>query len=83
MSNKTDVNLLIDQAKKGDQKAFNDLLNMYWKDVFRFQFNKCKNEDEAEDITIKAFAKEAKRTNKVKYIENLHLFTDTAIPKFM
>lgn len=57
MSSKTDVNLLIDQAKIGDQKAFNDLLNLYWRDVFHFQFNKCKNEDEAEDITIKAFAK--------------------------
>ena len=57
MSNKKDISLLIDQAKKGDQKAFNDLLNLYWKDVYRFQMGKVNNEDEAEDITIKAFAK--------------------------
>lgn len=57
MSDSKDISLLIDQAKKGDQKAFNDLLNLYWKDVYRFQLNKCQNEDEAEDITIKAFAK--------------------------
>lgn len=57
MSDTKDIILLINQAKKGDQKAFNDLLNLYWKEVYLFQLNKCKNEDEAEDITIKAFAK--------------------------
>ena len=57
MSDTKDISLLIGQAKKGDQKAFNDLLNLYWKDVYHFQFNKCQNEDESEDITIKAFAK--------------------------
>jgi len=57
MNDKTDISILIHQAKTGDQKAFNQLLNTYWKDVYRFQYNKCKNEDEAEDITIKTFAK--------------------------
>jgi len=57
MGDKKDISLLILQAKKGDQKAFNDLLNLYWRDVYHFQLNKCQNEDEAEDITIKAFAK--------------------------
>lgn len=57
MKEKSNIDLLIDQAKKGDQKAFNDLLNLYWKDVYHFQFNKCKNEDESEDITIKTFAR--------------------------
>ena len=57
MTEKTDLVLLIDQAKEGNQKAFNSLLNTFWRDVYHFQFNKCKNEDEAEDITIKTFAK--------------------------
>lgn len=57
MSDRKDIDLLVSQAKKGEQKAFNDLLNIYWKDVYHFQLNKCQNEDEAEDITIKAFAK--------------------------
>jgi RNA polymerase sigma factor (sigma-70 family) len=57
MSKNQDIGLLVDQAKKGDQKAFNDLLNIYWRDVYHFQLNKGNNEDEAEDITIKAFAK--------------------------
>jgi RNA polymerase sigma-70 factor (ECF subfamily) len=57
MSSDKDISLLIDKAKKEDQKAFNDLLNMYWKDVYHFQLNKGNSEDEAEDITIKTFAK--------------------------
>lgn len=57
MSESTDINSIIDQARNGDQKAFNFLLNTYWKDVYRFQLKKCKNEDETEDITIKTFAR--------------------------
>ncbi len=47
----------INKAKEGDQIAYKTLLNTYWKDVYRFQMSKCKDENEAEDITIKTFAK--------------------------
>jgi RNA polymerase sigma-70 factor (ECF subfamily) len=57
MNEKTDISITINEAKSGNQKAFNTLLNTFWKDVYRFQYNKYKNEDEAEDITIKTFAK--------------------------
>lgn len=57
MSEKADINSLVIDAKKGNQKAFNTLLNTYWKEVYHFQFKKCRNEDEAEDITIKTFAR--------------------------
>lgn len=57
MGESKDISQLVDQAKKGNQKAFNDLLNFYWKDVYYFQLNKCKDEEEAEDITIKSFAR--------------------------
>jgi len=68
MSNDKDISLLIDKAKKEDQKAFNDLLNMYWKDVYHFQLNKGNSEDEAEDITIKTFA---------KAFDKIHTFDDS------
>ena len=45
------------KARNGDQSAYKFLLNTYWKDVFNYQFSKTNNEDEAEDITIKSFAK--------------------------
>jgi len=48
---------IIIKAKNGDQSAYKFLLNTYWKDVFNYQFSKTNNEDEAEDITIKSFAK--------------------------
>ena len=57
MEEKTEIDYWVEQAKKGDQKAFNKLLNAYWKDVFRFQLSKGQDDDEAEDVTIKTFAK--------------------------
>ncbi len=51
------INSIINKAKKGEQSAYKTLLNLFWKDVYHFQFNKTKNEDESEDITIKTFAK--------------------------
>lgn len=57
MSKNIDIPELIEKARKKDQKAFNTLLNTYWSDVYRFQFSKTEDEDEAEDITIKTFSK--------------------------
>lgn len=57
MSENKEIDPLIHKAKKGDQKAFNDLLNTYWKEVYHFVLSKCQNDDEAEDITIRSFAK--------------------------
>lgn len=54
---KEKINHYIEKAKSGDQSAFKILLNAYWKDVYNFLFDKIKDEDEAEDIAIKAFAK--------------------------
>lgn len=57
MGETKDISELIRQAKKGNQKAFSDLLNFYWKEVYRFQLSKGQNDDEAEDLTIKTFAR--------------------------
>jgi len=53
----TDIQQLIKKAVARDQKAFHTLLNTYWSDVFRYQLSKTQNENEAEDISIKTFAK--------------------------
>ena len=47
----------INEAKAGNQNAFKILLNTFWKDVYHFLYQKIKEEDEAEDIAIKTFAK--------------------------
>ncbi len=57
MNDTTDILTWIQQAKKGNQKAFNFLLNTFWREVYYYQLNKCRDEDEAEDITIKTFAR--------------------------
>jgi len=51
------IKAIIQEARDGKQSAFKTLLNMYWKDVYLFQLSKTDNPDEAEDITIKSFAK--------------------------
>ncbi len=53
----TDIQEIIQQAKKGKDTAYTKLLNVYWKDVYRFLSQKTNDENEAEDITIRAFAR--------------------------
>jgi RNA polymerase sigma-70 factor (ECF subfamily) len=57
MGETKDISQLIRLAKNGNQIAFNDLLNYYWKEVYRFQLSKGQDEDEAEDLAIKTFAR--------------------------
>ena len=57
MTNPEEIQEIIEKARLGKESAFKKLLNTYWSDVYRFQFAKTNNEDEAEDITIKTFAK--------------------------
>jgi len=52
-----EIEKAISLAKKNDQKAFNFLLDLYWDDVYGFQLNRIKNENDAEDITIRAFSR--------------------------
>lgn len=47
----------IKQAKKGNQIAFNFLLEAFWEYVYNYQLGKVKNEEDAEDITIQTFSK--------------------------
>ncbi len=57
MKESIEITEAILNAKKGEEAAYTLLLNTYWKDVYRFQYSKTNDEDEAEDITIKTFAK--------------------------
>ncbi|MCM4155905.1 RNA polymerase sigma factor [Gramella sp. AN32] len=47
----------IQEAKHGNQSAFNYLLDNFWNDVYGFQLKKTRNEYEAEDISIQTFSK--------------------------
>ena len=55
--NKTDLKETITKAKKGNQMAFSQLLDLFWNDVYGFQLLRTKNENDAEDISIQTFAK--------------------------
>lgn len=47
----------IERAKEGDQKAFSFLLDHFWNDVYGFQLKRTRNENDAEDITIRSFSR--------------------------
>lgn len=56
---KTDNSIkdIIQRAKKGNQIAFSTLLDTFWNDVYGFQLLRTKNENDAEDITIRTFSR--------------------------
>jgi RNA polymerase sigma factor, sigma-70 family len=47
----------IRRAKAGNQIAFSTLLDTFWNDVYGFQLQRTKNENDAEDITIRTFSR--------------------------
>jgi len=47
----------IKEAKKGNQSAFNYLLDTFWSNVYNFQLKQIGNDNDAEDITIQTFSK--------------------------
>ncbi|WP_181899541.1 RNA polymerase sigma factor [Flagellimonas nanhaiensis] len=53
----------IQKAKAGNQMAFSSLLDTFWNDVYSFQLLRTKNENDAEDITIRTFSKAFDKIN--------------------
>jgi|TARA_R110002012_G_scaffold69003_1_gene178900 RNA polymerase sigma-70 factor (ECF subfamily) len=56
---KTDDSIkeIIQKAKEGNQIAFSTLVDTFWNDVYGFQILRTKNENDAEDITIRTFSR--------------------------
>ncbi len=67
----------IQNAKKGEQSAFNFLLDYFWNKVYGFQIKRVKDEYEAEDITIETFSKAFDKieTFNEKYVFGTWLMT--------
>jgi len=49
--------VLVEEAKKGNEKAFAGLLNRYWDSIFYMLLKMVNNPIDAEDLTIEAFGK--------------------------
>lgn len=56
----------INEARKGNQSAYNFLLNTYWNEVYNFQLKRTKDEYDAEEITIQTFSKAFDKLNTYK-----------------
>lgn len=57
---------IIDRAVMGDEKAYAELMNKYRKSVYHTVLKMVRNIDDAEDLTIEAFAKAFKNLPKFK-----------------
>src|SRR5210317_597596 len=53
---KQDYQLVL-SAKNGNQHAYADLLGRYWDSIYYMLLKMAHNKDDAEDLTIEAFAK--------------------------
>src|SRR4030042_4498216 len=49
--------LLVDEAKKGNEKPFASLMNRYRDSIYYMLLKMVKNPSDAEDLTIEAFGK--------------------------
>lgn len=65
------IQLNISEAKNGNQNAFRFLLDSFWKDVYNYQLKRTKSENDAEDITIRAFSK---AFDKIDTYDNKYVF---------
>jgi RNA polymerase sigma factor (sigma-70 family) len=57
---------LIDSAVLGNERAFAELMNRYRRPVYHMILKMVRNVDDAEDLTIEAFAKAFKNLSKFK-----------------
>ena len=48
---------LVYAAKQEDQHAFRKLLDLHWNDLYGFLIKRTENENDAEDLCLKAFSK--------------------------
>ncbi len=49
--------LLVEEAKKGNEKAFASLMNRYWDSIYYMLLKMVNNHSDAEDLTIESFGK--------------------------
>lgn len=62
---------LLEQARKGNRQALNQLVGLYWQPVYRFIYYKVRHKEEAEELTQEAL---------LKAVAYLPKFEDRGIP---
>lgn len=60
---KEEILACIENAKKGNQKAYELLLKAYWNVIYNYQKTRLKDLNEVEDITIQTFARAFDKIN--------------------
>jgi len=61
---------LIEKARVGDESAFNQLVNLWYKRIYNYALKQCAREDIAADISQKTFIAVFKNLKKLKEVES-------------
>ena len=70
--------LLVQQATRGDQKAYAELMGRYRDAIYYMLLKMVNNASDAEDLTIEAFGKAFKNIQQYTPPENIVAAYDTA-----
>ena len=57
MLQQKEITELIHAAKRGDQHAFRQLLDLHWNELYGFLIKRTENDNDAEDLCLQAFSK--------------------------
>ncbi len=60
------ADFLIERARQGDESAFNQLVNLWYKRIYNYTFKYCADEEKASDICQKTFIAVFKNLKKLK-----------------
>ena len=63
---------LVHAAKQEDQRAFLQLLDIHWNELYGFMIKRTENENDAEDLCLQAFSK---AFDKIKTYDNKFTFS--------
>ncbi|MBT28862.1 MAG: RNA polymerase sigma-70 factor [Thalassobius sp.] len=69
---------LFDEIKRGDQQAFNELFNRYWKSLYAFSFSTFQDSNLSEDATQEVFTSLWEKRQKL-IIQNIRAYLFQAV----
>ena len=65
-SNMLSADGLIEKARAGDERAFNQLVNLWYKRIYNYAYKHCSDEEMSSDITQRTFIAVYKNLSKLK-----------------
>ncbi|MBV6640752.1 MAG: RNA polymerase sigma-70 factor [Cyclobacteriaceae bacterium] len=78
-SPQNDQNLLLSSLKKGDNKAFVRIYNLYWESLYAIGYNRLKSQSDVEDIIQELFTDLWNKRKSIQVRGSLKMYLYTAM----